>query len=162
MKVRCPAFSLVEVVLALGVVSFALLAILGAFPVGLQTGRGAHDETRAAQIAQGLFASIAAQAPTKFSSIAIPIDSNTTLPLDLTQSASPANPQLYADNSGRLSRTATNMAYAITITSNNAPAGVLAADAGLANQVTISVGWPAAASGVNRTQRSFVRIISRY
>jgi hypothetical protein len=37
MKSRAPAFSLVEVVLALGVVSFAIVAILGVLPTGLQT-----------------------------------------------------------------------------------------------------------------------------
>ena len=33
---RCPAFSLVEVVLALGIVSFCLISLLGLVPVGLK------------------------------------------------------------------------------------------------------------------------------
>ena len=46
---RVRGFSLVEVVLALGVVGFALVAILGVFPVGLTTQHSAQDDTRAAQ-----------------------------------------------------------------------------------------------------------------
>jgi len=41
-------FSLVEVVLALGVVAFAIVAILGIVPTGLSSSHGAQDETRAA------------------------------------------------------------------------------------------------------------------
>src|SRR5438132_12920260 len=54
-------FSLAEVVLALGVVSFAIVAILGVLPLGLQTGKSSQDETRATQIAQSVFASLTTQ-----------------------------------------------------------------------------------------------------
>ena len=49
------AFSLVEVVMALGVVSFALFAILGLLPVGSQSGRDSIDATRTSLIAQAVF-----------------------------------------------------------------------------------------------------------
>ena len=42
---RGHAFSLVEVVLALGVVSFAIVAILGVVPLGLQTGHDAANQS---------------------------------------------------------------------------------------------------------------------
>ncbi len=58
---RVRGFSLVEVVLALGVVAFALLAILGVFPVGLTTQHLAQDDTRAAQIAADIFSSVASR-----------------------------------------------------------------------------------------------------
>lgn len=48
LKVR--AFSLVEVVLAIGVISFCLLAVLGLMPVGLSTMRQAMDATIETQI----------------------------------------------------------------------------------------------------------------
>ena len=44
------AFSLVEVVLAIGVISFCLLTVLGLMPVGLSTLRRAMDTTTETQI----------------------------------------------------------------------------------------------------------------
>lgn len=46
------AFSLVETVLALGLVAFAFVGLLGMLPAGLQTFRKAVDTTVGAQIAQ--------------------------------------------------------------------------------------------------------------
>jgi uncharacterized protein (TIGR02598 family) len=155
-------FTLVEVVLALGVVSFALVAILGVFPIGLQTGHDAQDETRAAQIAQAIFATMLAQAPTRYSAIQIPIDASNSLPLNLSQTNTPATPQMYADNDGKFTVSKNGAIYAITITTSTTPPGIGSADAGLASQVIISISWPAAAPAANRTQRNFVEIISKY
>ncbi len=44
------AFSLVEVTLALGIVSFALLAILGLLPVGLKSAQDSSEQARATDI----------------------------------------------------------------------------------------------------------------
>jgi uncharacterized protein (TIGR02598 family) len=41
------AFSLIEVVLALGVASFCLIAVLGMLPVGLKTQQGSVNQTKA-------------------------------------------------------------------------------------------------------------------
>ncbi len=49
-------FSLIEVVLALGVVSFSVLALLGLLVVGNETNKSARDETMAAQLAANEFA----------------------------------------------------------------------------------------------------------
>jgi type II secretory pathway pseudopilin PulG len=49
---QAQAFSLVEVVLAIGVVSFAFVAILGLLPAGMTQFRQAVDTTVCAQIAQ--------------------------------------------------------------------------------------------------------------
>jgi hypothetical protein len=51
-KPRSAAFSLVEVVLAVGVISFAFVAILGLLPAGLTQFRQAMDNSVGAQIAQ--------------------------------------------------------------------------------------------------------------
>lgn len=48
------AFSLVEVTIAIGVVSFSLLAIMGLVPVGLTTLRAAMDQTVESQIVQAI------------------------------------------------------------------------------------------------------------
>lgn len=62
------AFSLVEVTMAIGIVSFAILSVLGTMSVGLSTVRDAKKDTASAQIAaqigsgmsQTPFASLAA------------------------------------------------------------------------------------------------------
>lgn len=49
------AFSLVEIVLALGIISFALVGIMGLFPVAMKSAQESQRETRAAQIAMQIF-----------------------------------------------------------------------------------------------------------
>lgn len=49
---RSRASSLVEVVLALGIVAFALVAVVGMIPVAVQSSRDAVDLTRTSMIAQ--------------------------------------------------------------------------------------------------------------
>jgi uncharacterized protein (TIGR02598 family) len=49
-RLRTKAFSLVEVVLAIGVVAFAFLAMFGLLPVGMTTFRQAVDTTIGSQI----------------------------------------------------------------------------------------------------------------
>ena len=51
-KVRACGFSLIEVTIAMGILSFALVTMLGLMPVGLNTLRGAADATTTAQIVQ--------------------------------------------------------------------------------------------------------------
>jgi type II secretory pathway pseudopilin PulG len=48
------AFSLVEVTLALGVMAFCLVALLGLLPVGLNSNRGALEQTAAASVASAV------------------------------------------------------------------------------------------------------------
>ena len=52
---RRGAFSLVEVVLAVGVAAFALVALLGLLPAGLKTFKGSMNTAVGAQIAQRIF-----------------------------------------------------------------------------------------------------------
>jgi uncharacterized protein (TIGR02598 family) len=51
---REAAFSLVEIVLALGIISFAFVALLGLMPIGLRSFEGAIDATVQSQIAQAV------------------------------------------------------------------------------------------------------------
>ena len=46
------AFSLVEITVAIGVIAFVLVAILGLLPIGMKSGREAIDATRTSLIAQ--------------------------------------------------------------------------------------------------------------
>ena len=54
-------FSLIEVTLALGIVTFALVGIVGVLPVAMNSGRQSIDKNRAAAIAGTLFASFRSQ-----------------------------------------------------------------------------------------------------
>lgn len=52
------AFSLIEVVLAIGVIAFALVGIMGLFPMALRSAQESHRETRATMIAQQIFSDL--------------------------------------------------------------------------------------------------------
>jgi len=52
---RACGFSLVEVALALGIVSFCLLSMLSLFAIGLESGRRAEQETFLSEIAVRIF-----------------------------------------------------------------------------------------------------------
>jgi len=53
-------FSLIEIVLALGIMSFALVSILGLFPLALDTARESKFETRMSLIGQSILSDIQA------------------------------------------------------------------------------------------------------
>ena len=154
---RRKAFSLLEVVIALGVIAVGIVGVLAVFPTALQTGHSAQDETRAAHIAQSVFGSLVAGATSRFNALPLP---PTPLSIDLTASSAPTSPTLYADNNGNLIPNSTNSAYAIFIYTNNAVPGFT--DPASANLVTVRVAWPANAPPANQTFRDYVRIISKY
>ncbi|MGZ4982478.1 MAG: type IV pilus modification PilV family protein [Chthoniobacterales bacterium] len=159
---RDGAFSLVEVVLALGVIGFAVLAILGVIPIGLNASHSAQDETRAAQVATTVFSSFASQAPNNFTNVKVPLPGNNPPALDLSSSTtSPTSPAatIYANNDGVISQSASGAIYSVAIATNSSPLGF---DPGYANQVTVRVSWPASAPASNQTYRDYVRIISKY
>ena len=58
---RRRAFSLVEVTLALGIVTFGLVSVVGVLPTALASGRQSFDQNRAAAIANTLFSSFRSQ-----------------------------------------------------------------------------------------------------
>ena len=155
-RARTHSFSLLEVVIALGVIAVGIVGVLAVFPTALQTGHSAQDETRAAHIAQSVFGSLVAGATSQFNAVPLP----PTPSIDLTASSSPTSPTLYADNNGNLIPNSTNSAYAIFIYTNNAVPGFT--DPASANLVTVRVAWPANAPAANQTLRDYVRIVSKY
>src|SRR5437660_7106207 len=137
-RTRTRSFSLAEVVIALGVVTVGIVAVLGVFPAALQTGHSAQDETRAAHIAQSVIGSLAASASTHFSNAQLPLypspsPAPTPLSIDLT-STSGTSPAItfYADNDGKLFPNASLATYVISIYTNNAAPGFT--DPATANQ----------------------------
>jgi uncharacterized protein (TIGR02598 family) len=145
-------FSLVEVVLALGVVAFAIVAILGVLPVALQTGHSAQDDTRSSQIAQDILASIASQTQSNYP--------NAVISQSRTSFSYPVNVgtdgqfMLGANNDGQLvAPYSVDLPYKITISINASPVGF---DAGYASQVTVRI------EPKSQESRDFTRIVSKY
>src|SRR5256885_16220997 len=87
-RARTHSFSLLEVVIALGVIAVGIVGVLAVFPTALQTGHSAQDETRAAHIAQSVFGSLVAGAPSRFCAVLLP---PTAVTNDLTTSSSPTS-----------------------------------------------------------------------
>ncbi len=150
------SFSLVEVVLALGVISFALVAILGVFPIGLAANRTSISDTRAAQLVNTVVSTIDAQCAS-FSSVTC-----FGLPLDLATLNTATNdpPQkLYVSypspNQPSISSTPdANSIYTIELRFDNDPA--IAPDPapngthlgpGKLNQIKFRISGKSAASG---------------
>ena len=57
-RISTPAFSLVEIAMALGLFAFAVIGIVGLLPVALETHRAARQDTVLAQIGQRLSAEV--------------------------------------------------------------------------------------------------------
>ena len=166
-RARTHSFSLLEVVIALGVIAVGIVGVLAVFPTALQTGHSAQDETRAAHIAQSVFGSLVAGVTSQFNAVLplspLPSPSPAPTPLSInltTGSGTTPAVTLYVDNDGNLIPNSTNSAYAIFIYTNNAVPGFT--DPASANLVTVRVAWPANAPAANQTFRDYVRIISKY
>jgi uncharacterized protein (TIGR02598 family) len=126
------SFSLIEVTLALGVVSFALLALFGLLPVGLKENQNSTSQTAATSIATALIADLRATPK------ANPTSGRFGITFDIPKT-------LYVDSEGNFSITLTPTArYRATVTFPASPPG--AKSATFAN---IKVTWPAAAAVTN-------------
>lgn len=129
MKRQRGAFSLVEVVLALGVVGFALLAIIGLLPIALQSDRGSIQETRANHLADAVFAVIRSQPFTAVSFAEL----QSTATADLSASNVPPA-ELHAGYDGTF--TAASDYFRIDVSFLETPAGIVP---GRANEVHVKI-----------------------
>jgi uncharacterized protein (TIGR02598 family) len=132
---RTAAFTLVEVVVTLGVIAFALVAIIGLFPIGLKSGRLSIEETRANALSAEVFNSIRAQ---PFAAITFGALGNGSAPsIDLSTadtSGSSTKTQLYANYNGTF--VSSSDFFSILITYRNTPTGL---SPGAANEVHIAI-----------------------
>jgi uncharacterized protein (TIGR02598 family) len=132
---RMAAFTLVEVVLALAVCSFAVIAILGLFSMGLQSTRESAQDIRAANLATTLI-SLRTATPTNdiasLPNFAIPTTAftNTYGPAYGTSSTS------YVGSDGQTTNMA-NAAFMITCKAGTTPV----TGTGL-SQVYLMLSWP--------------------
>jgi type II secretory pathway pseudopilin PulG len=182
------AFSLMEVVIALGVVTFALVGLMGLMPVSIDSSRASVNETRAAQIAQRLFTDYKAQS---FSGITFPLydtsgnatGNSLTPSINLATLSGSSSPTLFQANaSGELmvnqggnvyfidspsQPVDSNPAYYIGVSYNNSPAGFDFGDPSniKANQVNIRVSWDLQAGATVTSSRyysGFTSVVTAY
>lgn len=64
-RLNAPAFSLTEVVIALGIFAVSMVGILALFPVASSAGRESSEETQAAILAQTIFSDLRSSAEAK-------------------------------------------------------------------------------------------------
>ncbi len=147
---RTAAFSLVEVTLALGISAFALIAIFGLLPVGLQVSRAAGEQNSASSILAAIAADLRATPTSGTTSplfgITIPGNASTT-----------SSSTLFFSKEGEHSSQITgNSRYAATVTFSTNSAGVNGASFS-----NVAVSWPAAAAAANveGSVESFVAIV---
>ncbi len=169
------AFSLIEIVLAISIISFALVGILGLFPVALDSATSSQRETQAAIIARSILSDVAAQTGktrylvygTNSFSSASPDeggeDSRPKIAVDLTTAdsnyfsyvVSPTGDGFTQDKSSGDAYTGgnPNAAYLAEVSTTTAglPVGL--------TQISVTVSAPAAAPLKNRTTYPFVTLV---
>jgi len=139
---RTAAFSLVELVLALGIVAFCLFAVFGLMPVGMQTNRNATSQTAATNIIAAIVADLRTTpaAATTSPQFAITFETDKTL---------------YFDASGQASISLSpDSRYQLNIKWNSAPIGLHYAD--------LKVTWPAAVDPATTTPSGSVEIFAAF
>lgn len=150
------AFSLVEVVIALGIVSFAVLAIVGMLPMALKSAQESMRETDATLIAQRIFAELKTGS-----------GANRTVIKDTNTKSETIS--LSANSTNNLAFKQDGIPQAFFLSTNSpqdalydfyAQISVLA-NTGVANlsRVQVDIAAPAAAPAANRTTNSFTTLI---
>ncbi len=140
---RCPtsAFSLVELVLALGVASFCLVSILALFPIGLSTNQIAIQQTADTSLARSIAADLQATPLTASNSprygITIPATGSARHTIFLQEDGTGGTQDADADPSQ-------NPKYRATVTF----AAPTNSSQRIATGVTILLTWPALADPV--------------
>jgi uncharacterized protein (TIGR02598 family) len=145
-------FSLVEIVVALGVMAFALAGIAGLFPVAMASAQDSRRETRAALIARQLFATL--RVPTGTERIADPavagrvrLDANTNIALAFDADGNClTNPVATAENPSPIP--GASFLARVVVDTNTGTANL--------SRVQATVETPAAAASSNRSKFTFV------
>jgi len=148
-------FSLIEVVLALGVISFAIVGIMGLFPVAMRAGLESQRETRAVYIARQIFADLQT-GPATNTFLATGTANNRPVWTPINLAAPPQPPStIYFDEEGRPIGTAatpdSQFLVNLIITTNTPVAGLA--------HVQIDVMAPATAPAANRSTNTFVTLM---
>ncbi len=125
------SFSLIEVLLALGIISFALIALVGLFTVGLRTNKESSDQIEAANIASLLLTTLRALPTNPPASFALPA---------LNQATVSKTIQVTADGATAVATNASGPSYNLSYT-----VGTNAATGSKLANVYLMLWWPASA-----------------
>ena len=146
-------FSLIEVVIALGIFAFCIVAIVGLLPVGMNSVRSVSNENNAIHIASSI-EGIWQVAPLGSSPITIP-----NIITNLAISAPVANTNYYFDEFGEPLADSTGATLKMNYSTANYTAAGLG---GNATTVNMAFAWPANAPSKNyQTVREFSYTISK-
>lgn len=151
-----PAFSLVEVVIALGIVSFAVLAIVGMMPMALKSAQESMRETDATLIAQRIFAELKTGGGVNRTITVAPDGTTRTLSLALNNTNNLAftqdgQPQAFFTSTNSPANDSYDFYAQISISTNTSITSL--------SRVQIDIAAPAAAPPTARTTNSFTTLI---
>jgi uncharacterized protein (TIGR02598 family) len=148
-------FSLIEIVIAIGIIAFAIVGIMGLFPVAMRSALESQRETRAAVIAQQIFSDLQVNSGTVRRIFSGSGTNSQTINLAVAATNPPI--PLYFDESGRAegpTASANSIFLANLYISPDVPiTGV--------TKVEASIETPAAAASSNRTRYSFVTLLNQ-
>ena len=147
------AFSLIEIVLALGIISFALVGIMGLFPVAMKSALESQRETRAALIAQQIYSDLASMSGTnRFITTGTGPDDRTSISL----TALATNTVYYSDSGtplGTSSHPDALFLANVAVTPNSPLAGL--------SHIQTTIEAPAQATSTNRSKYTFVTLMNQ-
>jgi uncharacterized protein (TIGR02598 family) len=127
------AFSLVEVVAAVGVVAIGIIAILGLLPAGLNSSRDTANETRAALMAQSVYTTLRSQ---PFKRIELFGEPNVDL------SSRNGSLRLYSDINGSITNVeSAESVFFLNLEFNNNPTNFPVSNPSRVNEVALTVTW---------------------
>ncbi len=138
------AFSLIEVVVALGICTFVLIALMGLLGTGLQSGRDSEDQIQATNLAALLIATRTAATTNTIPNFAIPASA-------MTNGYGQVYPggNTYISSNGMLT-TVAGAAYQITCLAGTN----LITGSGIC-QVYLRLSWPVHMSATNNVVKSY-------
>ena len=153
-------FSLIEIVLALGVIAFALVGIMGLFPVAMKSAEESQRETRATLIAQRIFSDLrVASGPNRFVTSgsndvtnAVNLASGTSVFLAFNTNGVPVTAIPGGTFSNSYTDAAATFLAAVSVDTNTGTANL--------SRVQATIESPSAAPSANRSKYLFVTLMN--
>jgi uncharacterized protein (TIGR02598 family) len=152
------AFSLVELTIAIGVAGFALIAVFGVMPVGVQTNRNATSQTAATNIMAAVVSDLRAtpNGLTTSAQFAINIPANAVSPADPPPCS--GTQTLYFNGEGQAATViGANSRYRLIVTFVRNPTGATAP-----TYARLKVSWPAAVDPCTITPSGSVEMFTAF
>ena len=155
------AFSLIEVVLALGVIAFALVGIMGLFPVAMKSAQESQRETRATLIAQQIFSDLRVSAgtnrfvisgPTASTTNGLSLSSDGNLYLAFGTNGSPLASVTTSDFTNSYPDLTASFLANISVDTNTGTSNL--------SRVQTTIETPAAAPSTSRAKYTFVTLMN--